>query len=354
MKNQHHIFPSRKTLGHLLFWCVMLVYYVSSAWPHESDKVFLFERMFSKTIVQIMLSYLFIYLLIPHFIIKKKRVQFAILSLVAVYSAYVLHTAIRCFYLLPKYPEIYRYRPPLDFMERITNGYAFISSITGLIFPAIILIVIDYYRKQKELVSLKEQKRTTELRLLKHQLNPHFLFNTLNNLYALALKKSDKTPEIIEKLSDILDYILYKCETNYVAIVNEVKLIENYISLEKVRYGKRLDIRFDYTVKEGIEIAPLLLLTLVENAFKHGVNQEIKMAFIDIQLRVKGKEIIFMIENTKPKIEPKEGEQQRSSIGLRNIEKQLQLLYPRNQYTLNIEESKDSFKVNLNLFTHGI
>ncbi|WMN07805.1 histidine kinase [Marivirga arenosa] len=354
MKKQHHTLISRKTIGHIIFWCVMLIYYISSAWPHESDKVFLFERMFSKTSVQIILSYLFIYLLIPLFIDKKRRVVFTILSLLAIYNAYVMHTAIRCFYLLPKYPEVYRYRPPLEFVERITNVYAFIGSITELIFPAIILIVIDYYRKQKELISLKEQKRSTELRLLKHQLNPHFLFNTLNNLYSLSLKKSERTPEVIEKLSDILDYILYKCDANYVSIANEVKLIDNYISLEKVRYGKRLNIKFDYEVKEEFKIAPLLLLTLVENAFKHGVKQEIKIASIDIQLRIKGEEIIFMIENTKPDIKTKESKKQRPSIGLRNIEKQLQLLYPQNQYKLKIEESTKSYKVNLNLFANGI
>ncbi|QCK16173.1 sensor histidine kinase [Mangrovivirga cuniculi] len=354
MKELHHMFKSRKTIGHIIFWCVMLLYYISSAWPHEKDKLFLLERMLAKTTVQFILAYAFIYILLPLFIVKKKKLLFIVLGLAAVYCAYVSHTAIRCFYLLPKYPEIYQYRPPLNFIERITNGYAFMGSITGLIFPAIILIVIDYYRKQKEIISLREQKKTTELQLLKHQLNPHFLFNTLNNLYALALKKSDQTPEVIEKLSDILDYILYQCEARYVSVSNEVKLIENYISLEKVRYGKRLNITFDSQVNNEVKIAPLLLLTFVENAFKHGVNQEINQASINIKLITSNEKIAFCIENTKPKTELTDNNQSRSAIGLSNIEKQLQLLYPGNQYSLKINEEKDSFKVKLTLDANGV
>lgn len=262
-----------------------------------------------------------------------------------------MHTAIRCFYLVPKYPEVYSYRPPLEFIERITNGFAFLGNITSLVFPAIILIVIDYYRKQKEIISLQEQKRSTELDLLKHQLNPHFLFNTLNNLYTLALKKSDKTPEVIEKLSEILDYILYRCEAKYVPIRNEIRLIENYIALEKVRYGQRVEVDFAHEVDQDSTIAPLLLLTLVENAFKHGVSQEVGKAFIRIRLNANQQTIQFDIENSKPAMASKTNE--RSAIGLSNIEKQLKLLYPDN-YKLQIDQSEKSFKLHLKLKNAGL
>lgn len=341
----------KKTIGHILFWLIILIYHISSAWPHEANKLFLAERMISKTITQIILSYVILYMLIPLIREKKRRLQFAVFGMLAVYGAYVLHTAIRCFYLLPKYPEVYSYRPPLVFFERITNVYAFIGNITDLTFAAIILIVIDYYRKQKEIVSLQEQKRTTELNLLKHQLNPHFLFNTLNNLYTLALKKSDKTPEVIEKLSEILDYILYRCEARYVPLRSEIKLIENYIALEKIRYGKRVDVNFDCKITEEAKIAPLLLLTLLENAFKHGVSQEINSAFINIKIEANKSNITVNIENSKPENNQKITAKQRSTIGLTNIQKQLQLLYPK-EHVLSVIDEKKRYESKLILSNH--
>ena len=353
MKIQHHTFISKKALNHFIFWCVMLIYYISSSWPHESNKVFLFERMFSKTIVELMLAYLFIYLHTSLFVMKKRRFSFFLLSLMAIYAAYVLYTAIRCYYLVPKYPEIYQYRPPLEFIERITNGYAFIGNITGLIFPAIILIVIDYYRKQKELISLKEQKRTTELHLLKHQLNPHFLFNTLNNLYSLSIQKSDRTPEAIAKLSDILDYMLYKCNDNFVSLKGEIALISNYIELEKIRYGKRLDISFNHNQNDDVKVAPLLLLTFVENAFKHGVSQELHVAKIDIVVEGNQESILFKIENSKPNLESVGEDKKQEAIGLQNIRRQLELLYPK-QYDLEVVNTSKSFSITLKITPYGV
>ena len=120
-----------------------------------------------------------------------------------------------------------------------------------------------------------------ELKVLKNQLNPHFLFNTLNNLYALTLKKDDKAPEVIAKLSEILDFVLYRCNDDFVCMEKEIKLLENYISLEKLRYSEnRLAISFTKDIQENSKISPLILLTFVENAFKHGVINETEKAMI--------------------------------------------------------------------------
>ncbi|WP_347921886.1 sensor histidine kinase [Pontimicrobium sp. SW4] len=309
--------------------------------------------MISKTVPQIILSYIAIYVLIPFLLNKKRKVLFVISSLVLIYFAYTFHTALRCYYLVPKYPEIFSVRPPLIFIERITNVYAFLGNITGLIFPTIILMVLNYYRHQKEILSLKERQKSSELEALKNQLNPHFLFNTLNNLYALSLKKSDKSPEVIERLSDILDYILYKCKDKYVNIEGEIDLLENYIALEKLRYGKRLNIVFNHSVEDNIKIAPLLLLTLTENAFKHGVEEEINVASIKIQLKATKKEIYFNIENTIPVVVSTTNDivDNRESIGLKNIEKQLQLLYKSNNYVLHISDKNNVFGVILKLIS---
>lgn len=351
---QNKTFFNNKTLGHIIFWLVMLIYYISSSWPFETNKIFLFERIFSKLWAQIILSYTVIYILVPFILNKKYTILFVVNSLIFVYLIYVFHTAIRCFYLVPKYPEIFSVRPPLIFIDRITNIYAFLGNITGLIFPTILLMMYDYFKHQKEVSELKEQKKTTELNLLKNQLNPHFLFNTLNNLYILALKKSDRTPEVIAKLSDILDYMLYQCKDNYVPLKSEVNLINNYIALEKIRYGKRLKLTFNHRIDDDVKIAPLLLLTFIENAFKHGLSQEINIGTIEIILEAKKNEIYFNIENSKPKLKEDKSCKNRDSIGLENIRKQLKILYKKNNYILNIDEDNAKYSVILKLISNDI
>lgn len=239
-------------------------------------------------------------------------------------------------------------------MDRITNIYAFLGNLTGLVFPSILLIMYDYFEQQKEVSLLREQKKTTELNLLKNQLNPHFLFNTLNNLYTLALKKSDSTPEAIAKLSDILDYMLYRCKEDFVPLVHEVNLIRNYITLEKIRYGKRLNLSFDHEIEDDVKIAPLLLLTFVENAFKHGISQELNVGTIEIILQANREEIYFRIDNSKPKFKKNKPNKTRDSIGIENIRKQLEILYDTPNYILNIREDNSKYSVTLKLIHNDI
>ncbi|WP_219009873.1 sensor histidine kinase [Aquimarina litoralis] len=306
--------------------------------------------MFLLVAVQILLTYFVVRFIIPNLLSGKKKLKHINAFVFLIYAAYVMYTAFRCYYLLPKYPEVFRFRPPLIFQERTTNVFAFLNNIPSLIFPTVIVIIINYYRQQKEILSLQEQKKSSELEALKNQLNPHFLFNTLNNLYALSLKKSDKSPEVIERLSNILDYILYQCKDKYVHIKGEVMLLENYISLEKLRYGNRLDIIFSHTIEENVKIAPLLLLTFTENAFKHGVEEEIHTANIKIELKTTEKEIYFTIENTIPKhLSIDDTKIEREPIGLKNIEKQLNLLYEPNNYMLDFNQKNNVFGVLLKL-----
>jgi len=233
----------------------------------------------------------------------------------------------------------------------MTSFVAFLSNITWVVFPSIILIAIKYYRDQKEIIELKEQKKSTELDLLKNQLNPHFLFNTLNNLYALALKKSDKTPEVIAKLSEILDYILYQCKDDYVSINKEVELLENYIALEKVRYGSRVEVIFENQINRNINIAPLILLTFVENAFKHGVSQELNKALIELSIETTDTKIFFKLKNSKPKVYAENVIRDKDSIGMQNTKKQLDLLYPK-RYELLIENTATNYSLELKLQLH--
>jgi LytS/YehU family sensor histidine kinase len=206
----------------------------------------------------------------------------------------------------PKYVDFYsdiaKKYAKYSFSKRLFNFSVFFSKSIKFLTPTALLLMFQFYKNQQNYLKLNEQKKIAELTALKNQLNPHFLFNTLNNLYALAIKKSDQAPEVIEKLSDILDYMLYRCNSKFVPIQKEIELIENYIALEKIRYGNRVQISFKNNSTEDSKIAPLLLLTFIENAFKHGVSQELKEAFISIVISSDKNHIIFNIENSKSTI----------------------------------------------------
>lgn len=193
------------------------------------------------------------------------------------------------------------------------------------IFGFIKLVKDQYLVKQRTLL-LEKEKTEAELNILKAQLNPHFLFNTLNNIYSLSLVNSPITSKSIAGLSEILDHVLYRCNSTYVPISTEITLLQNYISLEKLRYDERLVVNFSHTIDEDLEIAPLILLSIVENAFKHGAGEDIGSPTINIDLRLNKNSFYFMVSNTCVPKESKEMDQ----IGLGNIRKQLELIYPKN------------------------
>jgi len=346
-------FLNKKILGLALFWIVMLIYFMSVSWPYEKNKVFLFESVFLKLILQIILAYTIIKVFIPYLLNTNRKFIFFVSCLVLIYILFISYSVYKSYILIPSYPDEFSYRPPFILGNRFTNFPAYIGSIPGYLFPTIILVIFNYYKKQKETANLLEQKRTSELNALKNQLNPHFLFNTLNNLYALALKKSDKTPDVISKLSEILDYILYQCKSKYVLLKNEVALLHNYIDLEEIRYGNRVKINFVEDITSDVKIAPLLLLTFLENSFKHGVSQELNTASIDIFIKADEHKIEFRLENTKPAISDKNNNVNREAIGLKNIKKQLDLLYSNN-YKLDVKNERELYSVNLKITTNDV
>jgi LytS/YehU family sensor histidine kinase len=211
--------------------------------------------------------------------------------------------------------------------------------------PTILLVIAKFYKEKQTYLQLNEQKKSTELSVLKHQLNPHFLFNTLNSLYALSINKSDEAPEVIAKLSEMLDYMLYGCNDKYVSLKKEIELIENYLALEKVRYDERVAISFNKNVEPDVRIAPLILLTFIENAFKHGVSQELKKAYIHIKISIEETFIQFDITNS---IAKNRAYAKKETIGLTNVKKQLELLYLDN-YSLDLKEETNCFNVRLKL-----
>lgn len=191
----------------------------------------------------------------------------------------------------------------------------------------------------------------SELKLLQSQLSPHFLFNTLNNIYGISLTRHEKVPPLLLKLSDLLRYSVYDAREQFVPLQSEMEYIHNYIDFEKIRIGEKLVLttEFEYHIDPKIKIAPLLLIIFIENAFKHAKNTTQQEIYIDIKLKIWGNSILFAIKNSNKTDKGERGILNvHSGFGLDNVRKRLELLY-ENQYQLDIEDEDDSYKVSLQL-----
>lgn len=191
-------------------------------------------------------------------------------------------------------------------------------------------------------IRVKNEQTQAELLHLRSQLNPHFFFNTLNNLYALTIKNSKQAPEVILKLSEMMRYTIYEGEKNTVSIKDEITYLENYIELHKIRYRKPVSIQFNHTIDKSLTIAPLLFINLLENAFKHGVETLTENAFIKMELTNNADFIYFSIENNFDKKESN----QTKGIGLTNLKRRLSLLYPKT-HQLEFTHQSNIYKVTL-------
>lgn len=340
----------KRILLHCVYWISFLLLYINSKSNDTTYYDFTFVYSW-KILAQVIVAYGLIYWIIPQTLNKKKYFVFLFCAIGWLYLVFALLMILKYYYLEPKFPGFFDdwLGHKMSVPERLTSFTLIFREFSFITYPIIILGFISFNRKQQRLLKLEEEKKSMELKVLKNQLNPHFLFNTLNNLYTLTLKKDDKAPEVIAKLSEILDFVLYRCNEDFVSIEKEITLIENYIALEKLRYDEnRLDISFTKDILENNKISPLILLTFIENAFKHGVVNETQKAKIQLNLVCKKNQIIFCIENTKPQNEFA-SVSNKSQIGLVNVRKQLDLLYPK-KHQLEIEETKTNFKVKLCLY----
>ncbi|MCL9806874.1 histidine kinase [Flavobacterium amniphilum] len=217
------------------------------------------------------------------------------------------------------------------------------SVITAAFIFFIAKFFSDHSKEREKRLLLSKEKSDAELKMLRAQLNPHFLFNTLNNIYSLSVDNSPKTSSAIGKLSEILDYVLYKCNTDFVPVSSEMQLIEDYIELEKLRYDDRLEVQVSSSVLMENQVPPLIFLSLVENAFKHGAGEDSGSPKIWITLQSEKVQVVFSVVNTY--VNSVENHT-KESIGLVNINKQLQLLYGE-MYSLVTEKENGLFSVTL-------
>ena len=204
--------------------------------------------------------------------------------------------------------------------------------------------------KQRELLHAKQEKMTAELQLLKAQIHPHFLFNTLNNIYSFSLDLSPKTPQLILKLSSLLSYMLYDCKAEEVRLEKEVEIMKDYIDLEKERYGDKIEISWNV---EGdirdIFISPLLMLPFLENAFKHGASEQIEKPWMGVDISAASNTVKFKITNSKNE----NIQYSQQGIGINNVKKRLEFLYP-GKHELKINDEGDFFAVSLMVKVGGM
>jgi sensor histidine kinase YesM len=227
-----------------------------------------------------------------------------------------------------------------------TLSYNFFSTLwyLGLMVP--LKLSIDWYEQQRMIQKIAVEKLQAEVNFLRSQVNPHFLFNILNNLYALTLKKSDLAPDMVLKLSDMMEYMLYDSDDVRVPLEKEISYLQNYIELEKIRCGDHSDIALQINGSpNGQEIAPLLLLPLVENAFKHGVGKQAEKAWLHGTLTLNPSAVEMTVENNKPTVQARNP---KGGIGLTNLRKRLELLYP-GRYQLQTEDRLDTYKASLSI-----
>jgi len=214
--------------------------------------------------------------------------------------------------------------------------------------PIPILFFVWVFEQWKWLQNLKAEKSKAELSLLRTQINPHFFFNTLNNLYALTVKNSKQAPEVILKLSDMMRYTIYEGEKETVKIGDEIAYLNNYIELHKIRYKKTVAITFKHDIDTSLSITPLLFIILLENAFKHGVETLTENAYINIDLFEDKDFIYFNIENN---FDPKEI-QASNGIGLQNLKRRLSLLYHQ-KHEISVDKTNNSYNTSLKISKHA-
>ena len=224
-------------------------------------------------------------------------------------------------------------------------------SIPATIMFGIASFIYQHVRLRQTAQQLRIEKQAAELNYLKSQTNPHFLFNTLNNIYSLARDKSDQAPESILRLSKILRYMLYDAGGSFIAVEQELKIIDDYISLERLRYDDSLQINFNHDVDDLRQsLPPLLLMPLVENAFKHGAAETRSQPFVDIHLSIANRQLAFLVRNSTE--ENSDKGQVKENIGLSNLRRQLELLYT--DYEVSVEQLRSEFsaRLTINLTSH--
>lgn len=344
---------------HILFWVaytiqdsIMMYSWTEVAMPHltlgqSSSKAILAAIII--LLPKLIFTYYLLEMVIPQILAGTVRWVNAIIGMVLVMAVCVVLYRALFNYLI--YPYVYDGVMKTAPLLRVINLFQSAIDIGFISGAAVIfrLLRVQLASKERE-KDLVREKLETELKFLRNQTNPHFLFNTLNNIYGLARRKSDDTAEVVMKLSKLLRFMLYESKEALIPIGEEIRMLDNFINLEQIRYSRKLTLEYEKKLDDETEpVAPLLLLPLVENAFKHGVSENRFESLIRIKMELQNGILNLSIENSR---EPSPGQDVREGIGLRNVRRQLELMY--REYDLQVREEEKYFSVllTINLRSH--
>lgn len=332
---------SQRWVLHTIFWFSIVVVYVFFLGKQSENYYQTFILVLLLIPITMATSYFLNYRLIPNYLMKERFVKFIAYFLYTILASLFVEMFIIILLFIVLADSRIRNMNPAS-----TDIFFLLSALLMVVFLAAAIKLLSYWRKSRDnYQALMKEKVETELRFLKSQLNPHFLFNTLNNLYYLSTQKSDKTPKAILALSEILDYVLHSGKTSVVPLQKEVEQMNNYIHLELLRYEDR--VRVSITHEGDMShwaLPPMTLLTLLENAFKHGVMPMVDQSWINVKIVSTPASLNLFISNSSmAAVRPGRG------IGLQNLKNQWELLYG-DKFTLVVQsELLNRFDVNLQL-----
>jgi sensor histidine kinase YesM len=326
---------SSSILLHLLFWIFIVTYFAWGIGLQNPVQSFKNASFFLPGFI--VLVYTLLYFLVPKYLLPRKFLYFFIglFVILAVCLLYINFAQLT-------FPGSF---PSRGMKLAVGANVLPFIHVAGIALS--IKLLTSLYQQKNQTLEAEKQKSEAELQCLKAQLHPHFLFNTLNNLYAHTLESSPRSPEIVMKLSELLRFMIYESKTPKIPLNREIQLIENYIALETYRYGDRLDLSVSISGDVGkFQIAPLLLLPFLENAFKHGTSMQLEQCWINLNLYLEGSVMYFKLVNSIEPEKENESPAKVGGLGLMNVSKRLGLLY-KDRYNFIAKKMEEVFVVDL-------
>lgn len=333
----------KRVAYHLLFWLLYCSFVMAMFFSfYKIPRPGFYLQLLIFFPLEIVLVYINFYVLMPRLLFERKYVTYCLALLIGIIILAVVNTLYQVMYTNMGYQEFSlnaNFKFPA-MVGRVMELFYLIGFTTGVKLARNWLFHLQWI-KDKE-----KQYLETELNFLKAQIQPHFFFNTLNNLYSLTLKKSDQAPEVVLKLSDLMSYMLYESGSGRVALDKEIAYLQNYIEVEKLRFGQRLEVNFETAGDTGnVIIPPMILILFLENSFKHGVKNNVHHITINIWLKVENGSLFFRVVNPVSMVGNKPAHE---GIGLKNVRRRLDLLFGKN-YTLDTEDKDNQYIVSLKM-----
>lgn len=332
-KNKTTKRASKELIFQIILHVLVLLFY-----SIERDQTSIPTYKFAFFINYAFAAFVINYILLPRFYYRKETVKFFVFVVLIIIAVILVEE-----FVLEK----------IFFSGNRANSFGGLLLTMAQVLPTITMLsgfkfAWDALGKQKEVDELKVAVKESELQFLKTQINPHFLFNNLNNLYSYAIEQSPKTPEIILELSSLLRYMLYECKEDYVPLTKEVAQLENFMSLSEMQIEERGSVNFStQNIKSGYQIAPLILIVFIENAFKHSTASQADNISIDVNLKLlESGKLDFVCKNSF--LAQSNTDSLSHGIGLENVKKRLELMYPE-AHQLNIQSNDNIYKVQLTL-----